>query len=917
MVEKDSLNYRDATPFDSSKLHAISDISKALRHKIYGGDTREAMAQQGEALVKMMQETGGNQSAEVIGARGSFDLLQMREDAQDNAIANKFGKTDADRYLSSITVIPETYASLATIQAKYPTGANGLMVAADNGHKYIWTGAAWTDAGIYQSVGIADNSVTPGQIRFINGIQVSLNEFTDLNPIPWQDKGKALSMNFNPVTGYFSATTAATQPNSGMLFQATRKSGPYTLDFWGVNSNMSGNGIYLTDANGTLLFKPGIYFANAKNESQQIRLGENVFDMHGIKIGDRFQILIAISPAESGGKSISGYAQLSRDNEIKKATSLDKQINDMNFAIQKGLYRQDAIVDTRMARWFSDENYQQNDDDSLTYWREGKNDPGPSYRLTQPVVTGETIYVCFQAKKVAGETASLNVQLCNDNVYTAPADGFRLADTVVIKLSNDWETYVVPVTLDSKWSKQDPSTANVILSIAPTSNSLIKVMLRKSAIIHGGSIDNDLNLSTMTEARVGEAIVPELAAGRRKGEFLPADAKESVLPKVHYVSPKATVATDGMYLDSLTVRLKTAENVKFAVGNVDQNNLMIKASEFSLDLPAGTRTIVFKRDIALPAGTRVFMDCHQQGILYQSSSSTEKTLIEDEDHQINSNGYSGYALYESALMAPFSYRVRGQALAETVAEAKGELDGNTDTTDELKRSLNILTAPSGKRFAIAVNDDGSISTTSLTPNKALFYGNSLTIGLDNYGMAASDYQHGWADLVSQAIKKVNPNFTYTSIGGGNWEGMTNSADRLAELNTTVKPALPSDTDLVIIQLSDNVNTDAKKATFAKDAKDMTMWFRQQAPKARIVWLASWFSPSLVPDIKAACKERGAEFCDITQYARPQEYKSYIGAPWTDRQGVKHTIDSAGRAAHPGDLGMKMIANSVLETLGLG
>lgn len=165
-IKRDTVDYRDPTPFDNTKLNSLSDISKALRHKTYGEDTREAIAQQGEALAKLMQETGGNQSAEVAAARGNFELLGIREDAQDNAIAvtnsnlaNKADKTYIDDYLSQVSYVPETVASLDELKTKYPNGKPGLFITADNGHKYIWTNGAWKDAGVYQSQGIASNSV--------------------------------------------------------------------------------------------------------------------------------------------------------------------------------------------------------------------------------------------------------------------------------------------------------------------------------------------------------------------------------------------------------------------------------------------------------------------------------------------------------------------------------------------------------------------------------------------------------------------------------------------------------------------------------------------------------------------------------------------------------------------------------------
>lgn len=66
--------------------------------------------------------------------------------------------------LAQISSVPETFTNLAAIKAKYPGGKNGLMVAADNGHKYIWANNVWTDAGVYQSVGIADGSVGNKQL---------------------------------------------------------------------------------------------------------------------------------------------------------------------------------------------------------------------------------------------------------------------------------------------------------------------------------------------------------------------------------------------------------------------------------------------------------------------------------------------------------------------------------------------------------------------------------------------------------------------------------------------------------------------------------------------------------------------------------------------------------------------------------
>jgi len=89
--------------------------------------------------------------------------------------------------------VPETFTNLAAIQAKYPSGKNGIMVAADNGHKYIWVNNVWTDAGVYQSAGIADESIEDIKIKrdeirqetlaFVPGVARKSNNLFDKNRV--------------------------------------------------------------------------------------------------------------------------------------------------------------------------------------------------------------------------------------------------------------------------------------------------------------------------------------------------------------------------------------------------------------------------------------------------------------------------------------------------------------------------------------------------------------------------------------------------------------------------------------------------------------------------------------------------------------------------------------------------------------
>lgn len=66
--------------------------------------------------------------------------------------------------ISQISSVPETFASLSVLQSTYPNGKTGVFVTADNGHKFIWANGGWSDAGIYQSVGVADQSINPSAL---------------------------------------------------------------------------------------------------------------------------------------------------------------------------------------------------------------------------------------------------------------------------------------------------------------------------------------------------------------------------------------------------------------------------------------------------------------------------------------------------------------------------------------------------------------------------------------------------------------------------------------------------------------------------------------------------------------------------------------------------------------------------------
>lgn len=92
-------------------------------------------------------------SAHVNSIGTAYQTLKERLDAQEDDIVGEFNKK-----IDSISQTPEVFNNIGSLKSKYPSGKLGIFVVADTGHKYIWTGGTWTDAGAYQGVGISDDT---------------------------------------------------------------------------------------------------------------------------------------------------------------------------------------------------------------------------------------------------------------------------------------------------------------------------------------------------------------------------------------------------------------------------------------------------------------------------------------------------------------------------------------------------------------------------------------------------------------------------------------------------------------------------------------------------------------------------------------------------------------------------------------
>lgn len=72
-----AVSYRDDTPFDDSD-HTMKQIAEAIRHKMYGVDVREAIAQGFELMYKKIAELDGDDGND----QNALEQLEKRLNAR-------------------------------------------------------------------------------------------------------------------------------------------------------------------------------------------------------------------------------------------------------------------------------------------------------------------------------------------------------------------------------------------------------------------------------------------------------------------------------------------------------------------------------------------------------------------------------------------------------------------------------------------------------------------------------------------------------------------------------------------------------------------------------------------------------------------------------------------------------------------
>ena len=210
--------------------------------------------------------------------------------------------------------------------------------------------------------------------------------------------------------------------------------------------------------------------------------------------------------------------------------------------------------------------------------------------------------------------------------------------------------------------------------------------------------------------------------------------------------------------------------------------------------------------------------------------------------------------------------------------------------------------------------DFSIKKKKKTSNayKILFFGNSITNGFGGYGMAASNKYSDYCSILVQGLSSKVDSIAIMRIKGNKWEGLSDGIERLSFLDKEVIKNIDGDENLIVIQLGDNINTLERRKSFFNDSKVLIDWFRDKCPNAKILWVYGWYNTiHNMPLLrKVMISNTECQLVDISSLNNITN-QNCVGSIYK-RKERSIIILSKGVASHPNNIGMKIIADKIME-----
>ena len=110
---------------------------------------------------------------------------------------------------------------------------------------------------------------------------------------------------------------------------------------------------------------------------------------------------------------------------------------------------------------------------------------------------------------------------------------------------------------------------------------------------------------------------------------------------------------------------------------------------------------------------------------------------------------------------------------------------------------------------------------------------------------------------------------------------------------------------------ENVNSAASQQTLPQDSVTLLQNIKNVSPNAQIIWMYGWWGDRTVFDpAQNACDKVGAKGINLNDIGTQKSMQSYAGQSRTLQDGTVRKIQE-NEASHPGDAGMKAIADRLI------
>lgn len=221
----------------------IVDALAELREK-YQAEVKkneDMSAETRAALSKLAAAVGAIQAQ--INAGNVVTLVRHEADYNELKDNQTMLKDEVRNQLSKISFHPETFPTLAAIQAQYPKGTSNICVSMDNKHGFVWNGTTWEDIGVVLGDGLS-NEEQQVLHNALHGKTIVYDEAA--SKPPYNDLN---SLEDNTIVTYATDITKVRHAPDNLVLGSSQGATVMTFNYSSNTDNSAGKVQWLIDNN--------------------------------------------------------------------------------------------------------------------------------------------------------------------------------------------------------------------------------------------------------------------------------------------------------------------------------------------------------------------------------------------------------------------------------------------------------------------------------------------------------------------------------------------------------------------------------------------------------------------------------------------------------------------------------------------